>query len=97
MVSRLTTLGTKKLVSWPNGSWVAVIASAIGWVVRRPARTGASLLSSVEALLMPGVGTVAYGGLECGWSQFLEWNAPWEQYLKGFRCLEVDQGGPLLL
>ena len=67
-------MGTKKLVSWPNGSCVEVISLAIGWMVRRPARTGDPLLSSAEALLTPGVGTVAYGGLEFGWSQFFEWN-----------------------
>ena len=57
-------MGTKKLVSWPNGSCVEVISLAIGWMVRRPARTGDPLLSSAEALLTPGVGAVAYGGLD---------------------------------
>ena len=63
MVSRLTTMGTKKLVSLPNESFVEVIYVAIGWVVRRPTRTEASLFSSAEALLTPRVGAVAYGGV----------------------------------
>ena len=68
-------MGTKKLVGWPNGSCVEVISLAIGWMVRRRAKTGDSLLSSAEALLTTGVGAFAYSGLGCGWSQYLEWNA----------------------
>ena len=80
-------MGTEKLVSWPNGSCVEVISPAISWVVRRPTGTGASLLSSAEELLSPGVGAVAYGGLKCGWSKSLDWNALCGQHLKGFKCL----------
>ena len=57
-------MGKKKLVSWPNGSCVEVISLATGWMVHRPARTGANVLGSAEVLLTPGVGAVAYGGLD---------------------------------
>ena len=41
--------------------------------------------------------SVSYGGLECGWSQFLKCDAQWDRHLKRFKCLLADQGGPLLL